>query len=815
MRRAWGALKPGQGQDQQSSNMPAAIPPRRSLRVSPVDFAERWRILHDGLLAVFTLTSKAQSAPEYGANAKALYHAVYELCTCPCYNIPPELLGRGSQYSHTQRQVPLPHVVYKQLRLLMDRHTISLVQRADRQKYSGSELLGWYTEAWRAFTVSLEFANAVGKYLNGDAIQKEIAKALEKDDEKDKTVHTVHSLGLLAWRDHMLAANAGPLARALLDEIDKERRAMITKGAERRCMTDDDKRIVRTVLESMIAVGVDGRKQKSFYAENFELRFLKATETFYRTEIREQLQRLKPGDQLSEYMCHVEQRIEQESRRARDCMEQNTEKSVLKTLTKIAIEDHASELVDASPQWFNEGRIDDQRRLFRLLGRTDRGLEQLRKLLEDRFDAAGKAAVERVKVEAQSNICRYADVLTEMAEECEKVVTEVFQSHQQFKMALTVGCTRFVNRNAMSPTDGQLSATHLAKCANTLLRTGSQTAKRHDDQQLDTALTRLISLIKYLEDKDVFTRVYTHSLARRLISQNYDAAHDRMMIKKLTGVCDWREFTHKLERMLGDVDHSKELTENFGSWVKEKEVLLPELTITVGTFGTWPLAQATKAPYLPEPLNSLRASFLAWYTPQHKGRNLSWHIPHCTVQLRTTYTKQRSYELHASVAQVSLLMQFDPEDEQTLDTLVEAAKLDRPTAVSTLQSLVRQRLLLGPEPAVSTPGDTTYRLNLDFTSGSKKLMLISSQAQRDAQPDEKESMRSAMDDRRFAIQAAIVRVIKSKVQLQHSALVADVTSELLPKFRAAPHDVKVNIDKLIDKEQIERTPDGQGYKYLA
>jgi len=675
--------------------------------------------------------------------------------------------------------------------------------------------------------VSLDFANAVGKYLNGDAIQKLIGIAFERDGEKDTSVHTVHSVGLLAWKDCMLTSPSGSLASslsaAIQTAIDDERHhdgRSLGLSKSGRKMTEEQKRIVRTVLESMIAVGVDGKKQKSFYADHFEARFLKSTESFYRSEVKEMLQlyRGQSKGQLSKYMKCVEDRIEQESQRARDCMEPNTEKAVLKALTKIAIEDHASELVDASPQWFNKGLVEDQQRLFRLLKRTEKGLEQLQKLLEDRFDNAGKAAVREVKAEAQSNICRYADVLTEVVEECEKVVSEVFQNHELLRLALTKGCARFVNRNDMSGTDGKQSATHLAKCANTLLRTGSQTAKRHDGQQLDVALTRLISLIKYLEDKDGFQVVYTHAFARRLISHNYDAAHDRMMIKKLIDCHDWREFTHKLERMLSDVETSKELTDSFAQHLKEKQIAasLPELTITVGTFGTWPSMQVTKEPYLPQPLKTLRASFQAWYAPREKGRNLSWSISHCNVLIRTLYTKQRSYEILASVPQVSVLMQFDPHDQRSFDTLVKTAELDEPTALQALSVLVRQRLLLGPDSDKKVPGDTAYRLNLDFSSSSKKLTLISSQAQRESQEAQEKEVRTG-DDRRFAIQAAIVRVIKRQSPIKHAQLVEQVTSELLScpcSFHPQPQDIKSNIGKLIDKEQIEQLPEGQVYRYL-
>lgn len=67
-----------------------------------------------------------------------------------------------------------------------------------------------------------------------------------------------------------------------------------------------------------------------------------------------------------------------------------------------------------------------------------------------------------------------------------------------------------------------------------------------------------------------------------------------------------------------------------------------------------------------------------------------------------------------------------------------------------------------------------------------------------------------------AVEAAIVRIMKTRKQMQHNQLIAEVTRQMTGRFTPAPQLIKLRIESLIEREYLQRSAaDRRLYNYLA
>ena len=154
----------------------------------------------------------------------------------------------------------------------------------------------------------------------------------------------------------------------------------------------------------------------------------------------------------------------------------------------------------------------------------------------------------------------------------------------------------------------------------------------------------------------------------------------------------------------------------------------------------------------------------------------------------------------------------------------------------TLQSLAlgKARVLIKEPLSKEVADSDTFSANDKFTSKSFRLK-IPQLVVRDPQPERQAVMELVEDERKGLIEAAIVRVMKSRKTLSHAMLVAEVdyslflffffivvahhhqtTRQLSGRFQASPVAIKARIENLIERDYLQRGEGDHGvYKYLA
>nr|KYP45393.1 Cullin-3 [Cajanus cajan] len=336
------------------------------------------------------------------------------------------------------------------------------------------------------------------------------------------------------------------------------------------------------------------------------------------------------------------------------------------------------------------------------------------------------------------------------------------------------------------------------------------------EDDVEVTLDKVMMLFRYLQEKDVFEKYYKQHLAKRLLSgKTVSDDAERSLIVKLKTECGY-QFTSKLEGMFTDMKTSQDTMQGFYACHPELNDG-PTLTVQVLTTGSWP-TQSSVTCNLPAEMSTLCEKFRSFYLGTHTGRRLSWQTNMGTADLKATFGKGQKHELNVSTYQMCVLMLFNNADRLSYKEIEQATEIPA-NLKRCLQSLalVKGRNVLRKEPMSKDIGeDDAFFVNDKFSSKLYKVKIGTVVAQKESEPEKQETRQRVEEDRKPQIEAAIVRIMKSRKQLDHNNLIAEVTKQLQSRFLANPTEVKKRIESLIERDFLERDDsDRRLYRYLA
>jgi len=122
--------------------------------------------------------------------------------------------------------------------------------------------------------------------------------------------------------------------------------------------------------------------------------------------------------------------------------------------------------------------------------------------------------------------------------------------------------------------------------------------------------------------------------------------------------------------------------------------------------------------------------------------------------------------------------------------------------------------LLTKEPQSRTVNETdVFQINVNFTAKALRINVNAVQVKETKQEQQK-TQETIFRDRQYQVDAAIVRIMKTRKTLAHNLLISELYNQL--KFPARAADLKKRIESLIEREYIERdSEDNTIYNYLA
>jgi cullin 3 len=223
--------------------------------------------------------------------------------------------------------------------------------------------------------------------------------------------------------------------------------------------------------------------------------------------------------------------------------------------------------------------------------------------------------------------------------------------------------------------------------------------------------------------------------------------------------------------------------------------------------------------------------FTRYYTQLHAGRRLTWQTNLGTAEVQAVFEKGAK-ELSLHTYQMCIMMLFNTRDECTYADLKKLTGIPDAELERHVLSLAHPKVrLLRKEPNNKIVAeDHVFAFNDKYTSPLKriKIPLLSSKVtggggalpsgapMSPTSPRVEEVPEVVIDARRNRVEAAIVRVMKTRKTLDHHNLVAEVSKQVQPKFAVDPNFIKKRIENLVEREYLSRDKDDRSiYHYVS
>ncbi|KAB5561161.1 hypothetical protein DKX38_006118 [Salix brachista] len=526
------------------------------------------------------------------------------------------------------------------------------------------------------------------------------------------------------------------------------------------------------------------------YAESFEIPFLECTSEFYAAEGMTYMQQ----SDVPDYLKHVESRLNEEQDRCKIYLDTSTKKPLIATAERQLLERHISAILDKGFMMLMDGhRIEDLKRIYSLFLRVN-ALESLRQALSMYIRRTGQGLV--MDEEKDKDM---VSSLLEFKASLDSIWEESYSKNEGFCITIKDAFEHLINLRQ------NRSAELIAKFLDEKLRAGNKVTS---EEELEGTLEKVLG-------KDVFEAFYKKDLAKRLLlgkSASIDA--EKSMISKLKTECG-SQFTNKLEGMFKDIELSKEINESFkqSSQARTKLPSGIELSVHVLTTGYWPTYPPMDV-RLPHELNVYQDIFKEFYLSKYSGRRLMWQnsLGHCV--LKAEFPKGKK-ELAVSLFQTVVLMLFNDAQKLSFQDIKDSTGIEDKELRRTLQSLAcgKVRVLQKLPKGRDVDDDDSFVFNEGFAAPLYRIKVNAIQMKETVEENTSTTER-VFQDRQYQVDAAIVRIMKTRKVLSHTLLITELFQQL--KFPIKPADLKKRIESLIDREYLERDKNNpQIYNYLA
>ncbi|CAD6439243.1 ccf33876-f386-4ce7-a079-3fb624725bf4 [Sclerotinia trifoliorum] len=733
---------------------------------------------------------------------------------------------------------------------------------ANERRLTGEQFLEGLKASWTDHNVCMSMTTDVLMYMD----------RVYCGDNRKASIYTT-AMGL--FRDHILRSpllenssiiTFDILNSVILDQIGMEREGDVI-----------NRHLIRSViymLEGLYETDEENESDK-LYLTVFEPAFLAASRKFYQAEC----QTLLRDSPASTWLRQTKRRLDEESDRCDTTIASSTIKKIQKVVEQELISSHLNEFLamegSGLQAMIENDRFDDLTILYQLISRIDPSRDPLKVALQARVvqlgleinkiisngdiggttaednkaeaeeeDAEGsKKKVKPMNAAAKQTLAaiKWVDEVLRLKDKFDNMWRTCFMEDLILQTAITKSFSDFINLF-------DRSSEFVSLFIDDNLKRG---IKGKTELEIDEVLDKATTLLRYIQDKDMFERYYKKHLAKRLLLNKSESTDvEKQMISRMKLEIG-NSFTTKLEGMFKDITMSEELSSNYRNHINnlgDKDKNQIELSAIVLSTNCWPteiiggIPSQEEGPRQscnwPPQLQKLQDSFKAFYLKDRNGRMLTWLGNLGNADIRCNFPaipgetgpkgRERKYELNVNTHGMLILMLFNDfqgGQELSYEEIQQSLNItdkDLPRALMQLSGPPKSRVLLkkpGKPNELPKMGDV-FTFNSSFVSKTVKIKVqpIGGQSSKVEGADERRQTEERNDEHRGSVMdTVIVRIMKARKECPHQQLVAEVISQLSQRFQPNINMMKRRIESLIEREYLERIEEANipTYRYLA
>ncbi|VUZ47450.1 unnamed protein product, partial [Hymenolepis diminuta] len=362
------------------------------------------------------------------------------------------------------------------------------------------------------------------------------------------------------------------------------------------------------------------------------------------------------------------------------------------------------------------------------------------------------------------------------------------------------------------------------------------------NEELNEKVSAVISLSKYIKERDLFWQCYQRSLSCRLLLNRTASLNlEELTLAKLNEDCG-NELAFKCRLMIADVKSSETINDDFQKYLTDCNISLPlSYQCSVLSKSYWPIKAENSTIDLNHisSLADYRVHFEAFYKTKYSKRNLCWALSVCTAECKILYAddgRQYTLQLFGLHAGVLSLFETRDVDQMTLEDLrlnlmpVKSVSADRSEVKCDEEEIVKKAVkplvdagflkLLRPDDLSSTNEYTEasiIALNRAYTNSDINVNLIYDSTLLNSEEEKgRKVQKETQENCECFTQATIMRILKHEKSIKHAELLKRIKEEENCCFHPSVKEIKISIEKLIDQGYLERNPkDLHEYRYLA